>query len=37
MQVDDELIIHVIDLESLKKNKKSSGRNKDLDDLEKLP
>ncbi len=29
--------IKIIDLENLKKNKKASGRFKDLDDLEKLP
>lgn len=35
--LDEKLSIDVIDLESLKKNKRASGRNKDLDDLEKLP
>ena len=32
----DEIKINFIDLESLKKNKKSSGRNQDLADLENL-
>lgn len=36
MQIDDHLSVNVIDLESLKQNKRASGRNKDLDDLENL-
>lgn len=37
VELEENLHIHVIDLESLKQNKRSTGRNKDLDDLEKLP
>ena len=33
----DGIKINIIDLENLKKNKKASGRFRDLDDLEKLP
>lgn len=33
----DGVEVNLIDLENLKKNKKSSGRNKDLADLEQLP
>ncbi|MEA2012004.1 MAG: nucleotidyltransferase [Verrucomicrobiota bacterium] len=33
----DNVEIKIIDIESLKKNKKASGRYKDLDDLEHLP
>lgn len=29
--------VNLIDLQNLKKNKKASGRAKDLDDIEKLP
>ncbi|MEL6194432.1 MAG: hypothetical protein AAFR66_20400 [Bacteroidota bacterium] len=36
-QLEDELSINVIDLDSLKQNKRSTGRNKDLDDIENLP
>lgn len=32
----DEIIVNFIDLENLKKNKKASGRNQDLADLENL-
>lgn len=32
----DDIVINFISLEKLKKNKKSSGRHKDLDDLEQL-
>jgi len=32
----DDIDVHVISLEDLKKNKKASGRHKDLDDLENL-
>ncbi|HPJ37608.1 MAG TPA: hypothetical protein PLT75_04145 [Spirochaetota bacterium] len=33
---DDDLIIKIIDIDNLKKNKESAGRHKDLDDLEHL-
>lgn len=33
----DGIKIKIIDLENLKKNKKASGRFKDLDDIENLP
>ncbi|MEM7513773.1 MAG: hypothetical protein AAF388_22795 [Bacteroidota bacterium] len=36
-QLEDEQSINVIDLDSLKQNKRSTGRNKDLDDIENLP
>lgn len=37
VEIEGNLHINLIDLESLKQNKRSSGRNKDLDDLENLP
>lgn len=33
----DEVLVNFISLEDLKRNKKASGRNKDMDDLEHLP
>ncbi len=33
----DSIQINIISLEHLKKNKKASGRHKDLDDFENLP
>jgi len=33
----DDIVVNIIDLENLKKNKKAAGRFKDLDDFEKLP
>ncbi len=35
-QAVDDVEVNIIDLENLKKNKKASGRNKDLADLEQL-
>ena len=37
LRVDDELEINLISLADLRRNKKASGRNKDLADLENLP
>jgi predicted nucleotidyltransferase len=36
-EMDDGTPVHFIGLEKLKKNKRASGRHKDLDDLENLP
>ena len=33
----DDIVVNIIDLENLKKNKKAAGRFRDLDDIENLP